>query len=119
VPWGKDKVGLPDLNRRVLIPYLLVLGWGAVRTLQISALAIALCFPLGLVGGLMRLSDNRLARGIASVYVETVRNVPLLGPRPAPLWHSDQRPDWKRRVGAPLGRPVPALFIDAYPKADR
>ena len=71
-------MGIHDLNLRVLIPYLPVLGWGALRTLEISALAIALSFPLGLVGGLMRLSDNRLARSIATVYVETIRNIPLL-----------------------------------------
>ena len=66
-------MGLSDLNLRVLIPYFPVLGWGALRTLEISTLAIALSFPLGLAGGLMRLSDNRLARCIATVYVETVR----------------------------------------------
>ena len=71
-------MGLSDLNLRVLIPYLPVLGWGALRTLEVSALAIALSFPLGLVGALMRLSDNRLARSIATVYVEVVRNIPLL-----------------------------------------
>ena len=75
---GLLTVGLSDLNLRVLIPYFPVLGWGALRTLEISALAIALSFPLGLVGALMRLSDNRFARSIATVYVETVRNIPLL-----------------------------------------
>jgi His/Glu/Gln/Arg/opine family amino acid ABC transporter permease subunit len=92
-------VGISDLNLRVLIPYLPVLCWGAVRTLEISALAIALSFPLGLVGGLMRLSDNRLARSIATIYVETIRNIPLLVVLyilflVLPLLrHSDQRPD--------------------------
>jgi His/Glu/Gln/Arg/opine family amino acid ABC transporter permease subunit len=71
-------VGLSDLNLRVLIPYLPMLGLGALRTLEVNALAIALSFPLGLVGALMRLSDNRLARSIATVYVEVVRNIPLL-----------------------------------------
>jgi len=49
-----------------------------VRTLEISVLAILLSFPLGLFGALMRVADNRLARAIATVYVETVRNIPLL-----------------------------------------
>jgi len=35
-------------------------------------------FPLGLIGALMRIADNRLARAIATGYVETVRNIPLL-----------------------------------------
>ena len=71
-------MGIYDLNLRVLVPYLPVLGWGAVRTLEISVLAILLSFPLGLVGALMRIADNRLARAIATAYVETVRNIPLL-----------------------------------------
>jgi His/Glu/Gln/Arg/opine family amino acid ABC transporter permease subunit len=71
-------VGIYDLNLRVLIPYLPVLGWGAVRTLEISVLAILLSFPLGLAGAVMRVADNRLARAIATGYVEAVRNIPLL-----------------------------------------
>jgi ABC-type amino acid transport system permease subunit len=71
-------VGISDLNLRVLIPYLPMLGWGALRTLEISVLALLLSFPLGLVGALMRVADNRVARAVATVYVETVRNIPLL-----------------------------------------
>ena len=71
-------MGIYDLNLRVLVPYLPVLSWGAVRTLEISVLAILLSFPLGLVGALMGVADNRLARAIATAYVETVRNIPLL-----------------------------------------
>jgi His/Glu/Gln/Arg/opine family amino acid ABC transporter permease subunit len=71
-------MGLYDLNLRVLIPYLPTLGWGAVHTLEISAMAIALSFPLGLIGALMRISTKRLPRVMATVYVETVRNIPLL-----------------------------------------
>jgi His/Glu/Gln/Arg/opine family amino acid ABC transporter permease subunit len=71
-------VGLSDLNLRLLVSYLPALGWGALRTVEISALAIALSFPLGLIGALMRVSDNRVARAVATVYVETVRNIPLL-----------------------------------------
>jgi His/Glu/Gln/Arg/opine family amino acid ABC transporter permease subunit len=71
-------MGLSDLNLRVLIPYLPVLGWGALRTVEVSALAILLSFPLGLVGALMRISNNRVARAAATIYVETIRNIPLL-----------------------------------------
>src|ERR1700722_3655854 len=71
-------MGLSDLNLRVLVPYLPVLGWGALRTLEISVLAILLSFPVGLLGALMRVADNRLARAVATVYVETIRNIPLL-----------------------------------------
>jgi His/Glu/Gln/Arg/opine family amino acid ABC transporter permease subunit len=71
-------VGLSDLNLRVLIPHLPMLGWGALNTIEISALAIALSFPLGLFGALMRIGDNRLLRALATGYVETIRNIPLL-----------------------------------------
>ena len=70
--------GLYDFNLRVLLPYLPALGWGALYTLEISALAILISFPLGLVGALMRISDNRPMRAIATAYVEAVRNIPLL-----------------------------------------
>ena len=70
--------GLYDFNLRVLVPYLPALGWGAVYTLEISALAILISLPLGLLGALMRLSNNRVARAIGAGYVEAVRNVPLL-----------------------------------------
>jgi His/Glu/Gln/Arg/opine family amino acid ABC transporter permease subunit len=39
---------------------------------------LALSFPLGLIGALMRVSDNRFASTVATVYVEIVRNIPLL-----------------------------------------
>ena len=39
-------MGLSGLNLRVLVPYLPALGWDALRTVEISALAIALSFPL-------------------------------------------------------------------------
>jgi hypothetical protein len=32
-------VGISGLNLRVLVPYLPALGWGALRTMEISALA--------------------------------------------------------------------------------
>ena len=67
-----------SINLRVLAPYLSELGWGAVLTVELSVLAILISFPLGLVGALMRLSRNRVSRGIATTYVETVRNIPLL-----------------------------------------
>ncbi len=70
--------GVYDFNLRVLYPYLPTLGWGAVQTLEISALAILLSFPLGLIGALMRISGSRVLRGAATTYVEVVRNIPLL-----------------------------------------
>ncbi|HUK07395.1 MAG TPA: amino acid ABC transporter permease [Stellaceae bacterium] len=67
-----------SFNLRVLLPYLPDLGRGAALTLELSVLAILISFPLGLIGALMRLSGNRAARGFATGYVETVRNIPIL-----------------------------------------
>ena len=71
-------MGLSGLNLWVLVPYLPALGWGALRTVEISALTSPSSFPLGLIGALMRVSDNRFASTVATVYVEIIRNIPLL-----------------------------------------
>jgi polar amino acid transport system permease protein len=65
-------------NLRVLVPYLPSLGWGAVLTLEISALALLLSLPAGLGGALLRISGSRVLRAAGTAYVELVRNVPLL-----------------------------------------
>lgn len=51
---------------------------GFFNTLAVSALGIVLATVLGLVIGLMRLSRNWLAAKAAAIYIEAVRNVPLL-----------------------------------------
>ena len=51
---------------------------GLLNTLKVSALAIAGASVLGFSLGLARLSKNALLSGLAGVYVEFVRNVPLL-----------------------------------------
>ena len=67
-----------DFNLRVLLPYLPLFAKGALLTLEISALAILISFPCGLLGALMRISPSRALRGIGTAYVEIIRNVPLL-----------------------------------------
>ncbi|HWA46925.1 MAG TPA: ABC transporter permease subunit [Dongiaceae bacterium] len=51
---------------------------GMLNTLLVSAISIVLATILGLLVGVMRLSRNYLVSRIATVYVETLRNVPLL-----------------------------------------
>lgn len=51
---------------------------GVVNTLRIALLGIALSTLLGLIAGIARLSSNWLVSKIASVYIEVVRNTPLL-----------------------------------------
>ena len=51
---------------------------GALNTLLASVVAAVLATALGLFIGIMRLSSNWLVSRIAGVYVEVVRNIPLL-----------------------------------------
>ncbi len=51
---------------------------GMVNTLRLSVAGIALATVIGVAVGLARLSNNWVIKKIGSVYVETLRNVPLL-----------------------------------------
>ncbi len=47
-------------------------------TLIIAFVSIALSFVFGMALGLMKVGGGRLARGFASLYINIVRNIPLL-----------------------------------------
>ncbi len=51
---------------------------GVVNTLRVAGVGILLATALGLVVGVARLSPNWLVRKIAQVYVEVIRNTPVL-----------------------------------------
>ena len=51
---------------------------GLAITLKISGISLALAFTVGLLTALLRLSDSFVARFIARLYLELVRNTPLL-----------------------------------------
>ena len=51
---------------------------GILVTLEVTVISFLLVLVLGLIGGLGRLSKNWLIHGIASIYVEVVRGIPLL-----------------------------------------
>ncbi len=51
---------------------------GLLNTLLVSAIAIVLATALGFIVGTARLSKNWIVAKIALVYVETLRNIPLL-----------------------------------------
>jgi general L-amino acid transport system permease protein len=58
---------------------ILALLWtGIVNTLLVSAAAVVVATVVGFTVGLMRLSHNWLLSTLAAVYVEFVRNIPLL-----------------------------------------
>ncbi|NFV80396.1 amino acid ABC transporter permease [Magnetospirillum aberrantis SpK] len=58
--------------------YLHALAVGLLNTLQVSVLGIAAATVIGLVVGISRLSGNWLVARLATLYVEGVRNIPLL-----------------------------------------
>jgi polar amino acid transport system permease protein len=62
-------------------PYLEILKFipdGILVTFQVTIEAILLALVIGLFTGLGRISKNRLINGIASLYVEVIRGIPLL-----------------------------------------
>ena len=52
--------------------------WGLVGTITLSTLAFGLALGIGLLVALLRLSDLIVGRAVARVYLEIVRNMPLL-----------------------------------------
>ncbi len=60
------------------VGYLPLLGRGALVTLELSLLSMALAVCLGLIVSLSRLYAPRLIRILASVFVESFRGTPLL-----------------------------------------
>ncbi|MEO1762739.1 MAG: ABC transporter permease subunit [Cyanobacteria bacterium J06629_18] len=51
---------------------------GLINTLRIAIAGIILTTILGIAAGIARLSDNWLVRNLALIYVEIIRNTPLL-----------------------------------------
>jgi polar amino acid transport system permease protein len=67
-------VFIPDPYRRITF-----FVWdGIAITLTVTIVSFLLVIFLGLIGGLGRLSKNRIIYGVSSLYVEIVRGVPLL-----------------------------------------
>ncbi len=52
--------------------------WGAWYTLKLSVFSGILGFFLGLLGAIARRSNNVIARSVACVYVELIRNTPFV-----------------------------------------
>ncbi len=59
-------------------PYIKAVWVGLLNSLRIMSIGIVLATILGITVGIGKLSDNWLVRQIATVYVEIIRNTPLL-----------------------------------------
>ncbi len=64
----------PDSYRRILA----FIPDGILRTIQITIISIGVALVIGLLAGLGRTSKNPVINGIASLYVEVIRGIPLL-----------------------------------------
>lgn len=58
--------------------YAIALLVGLVNSLRVILVGIIVATIVGVTAGIARLSDNWLVRNLAMVYVETLRNTPLL-----------------------------------------
>jgi general L-amino acid transport system permease protein len=72
--------GIPQtlIEYNELSPNSRVFWVGLLNTVLIAVIGIALATVLGFIIGLARLSSNWLVARLATVYIETIRNVPLL-----------------------------------------
>lgn len=59
-------------------PYLQAFIVGLLNTIKVAVVGVVLATILGTIIGVSRLSQNWMIRKLASAYVETVRNIPLL-----------------------------------------
>lgn len=64
----------PDPYRRALV----YVSDGIGISIGVTAISFILTIILGLFGGLGRLSKNRILKGIATLYVEVIRGIPLM-----------------------------------------
>ena len=90
IPWGRVPwwaviivvlgvfVGYSMLTSETYLKVLNFVMDGVKLTLQTTVMAFALALILGLLGGLGRVSKNPILYGIATLYVEVIRGLPML-----------------------------------------
>ena len=90
IPWGRVPwwaviivvlgiaVGYSMLTSEAYLKVLNFVMDGVKLTLQTTVMAFVLALILGLLGGLGRVSKNPILYGIATLYVEVIRGLPML-----------------------------------------
>lgn len=71
-------IGNPPISYRPTDPYTRAILVGLLNSLRVMFLGIILATIIGVTVGIGRLSNNWLVRKLAAVYVEVLRNTPLL-----------------------------------------
>ena len=69
---------LEAFNFRVILEYLPLYGQCFLATLWLSGLSLFGAIVVGIIACAMRLSQSRIMRSIAGVYIESIRSTPLL-----------------------------------------
>jgi polar amino acid transport system permease protein len=69
---------LEGFNFRVILEYMPLYGQCFLATLWLSALSLFGAIIVGIIACALRLSQSRILRGIAGVYIESIRSTPLL-----------------------------------------
>lgn len=69
---------IPETDFSSGASFLVALRYGAWNTFVVSGIGIVLATLIGIVVGIARLSSNWLVRKTAAVYVESLRNIPVL-----------------------------------------
>ncbi len=69
---------LEDFNFRIIWEYMPFFLEGLRNTFLISVVSLILALIAGIIACAFRLSGSRLLRGLASVYIESIRSTPLL-----------------------------------------
>jgi polar amino acid transport system permease protein len=93
---------VPEPYRRIFV----FLQDGVVVTLELTLLSFFCILIVGMLGGLARVSSSRILSGIASLYVEVVRGIPVLVWL---LWIYFALPQVMERSGAAVGSLAPNL----------
>lgn len=71
-------IGNPPVDYRPTDPYTRAILVGIVNSVRVMFWGIIIATVLGVTVGIARLSDNWLVRKLATIYVEILRNTPLL-----------------------------------------
>jgi len=75
---SKKRGNILDFNWMIVKQYLPVFRLAFFNTLSISAVSLIFALIVGLIGGLCKISENKVICSIASIYVNAIRSTPLL-----------------------------------------
>lgn len=104
--------GIPIAERplpyEVTDSYAKALLIGFLNTLKVAVVGVVLASFIGVLVGVMRLSSNWLVKGIATVYVELLRNIPLAVQ--IVFWYAAILLPFPPRISNPIALPGGILF---------